>query len=180
MARQREFNEEKVLDALRDVFWENGYEGTSYSDIMTATGLQKGSLYAAFGNKRALYQKALSRYDDIEVSDAVHMLHNDNLTPSMRIEIMMTGPVDAAQTKEGRWGCLLCNAAVDQAPIDEETENSVKASMDRLKSALIYAIKDETKADHILAAYFGARVMVKAGFGKDRMKNIRTQILAMI
>ena len=92
----------------------------------------------------------------------------------------MTGPADAAQTKEGRWGCLLCNAAVDQAPIDMETENSVKASMDRLKAAIIYAVNDEVKADHILAAYFGARVMVKAGFGKERMKNIRSQILSMI
>ena len=62
MARQREFDEDKVLDALRDVFWEHGYDGTSYSNIMAATGLQKGSLYAAYGDKRALYQKALSRY----------------------------------------------------------------------------------------------------------------------
>lgn len=180
MARHREFDEDKVLDALKHVFWEHGYDGTSYTNIMEATGLQKGSLYAAFGDKRALYQKALARYDEKEVSDAVHMLRNDNLTPAIRIEIMMTGPVDAAQTKEGRWGCLLCNAAIDQAPIDIETENTVKGSMDRLKAALIYAIGDEEKADHILGAYFGARVLVKAGFEKERMKNIRSQILSMI
>ncbi len=180
MARHREFDENKVLDALRNVFWEHGYDGTSYSDIMKATGLQKGSLYAAFGDKRALYQKALARYDEKEVSDAVHMLRNDALSPEIRIEILMTGPIDAAQTKEGRWGCLLCNAAIDQAPIDQETENSVKGSMERIKAALTYAIDDEVKADHILAAYFGARVMVKAGFKKERIKNIRSQILSMI
>lgn len=180
MARHREFNEDEVLDNLRDVFWEHGYDGASYSVIMKATGLRKGSLYAAFGDKRALYQKALARYDEKEVSDAVHMLRNEKLTKSLRIEILMTGPVDAAQTKQGRWGCLLCNAAVDQAPIDEETENTVKKSMDRLKAALFYLLNDDAKTDHVLATYFGARVMVKAGFGKEKMKNIRGQILATI
>jgi len=46
MGRPREFNDDDVLNALRDVFWEHGYEGTSYADIMAATDLKKGSLYA--------------------------------------------------------------------------------------------------------------------------------------
>ena len=140
MARRREFDEDEVLDALKNVFWEHGYEGTSYSDIMKATGLKKGSLYAAFGDKRALYQKALNRYNDKDISLAVAMLHKDTLTPAMRIEILMTGPVDASQTKQGRWGCLLCNAAIDQAPSDKQTEETVKASLNRLKAAIIHTI----------------------------------------
>ena len=68
MARKREFDEEEVLEALCDVFWEHGYDGTSYSQIMAATGLQKGSLYAAFGDKKALYLKAIGRYDQQAVT----------------------------------------------------------------------------------------------------------------
>ena len=134
MARHREFDEDKVLDALRDVFWEHGFEGTSYTQIMKATGLKKGSLYAAFGDKRALYQKALHHYDQQDISSAVNMLRRDSLSPAMRIEILMTGPVDASQTKKGRWGCLLCNAAVDQAPSDKETETSVQASIELMSA----------------------------------------------
>ena len=180
MARRREFNEDKVLDALRDVFWEHGYEGTSYADIMAATGLQKGSLYSAFGDKRALYQKALARYDAQIVSAGVKMLRNDTFSPKVRITNLMNGPVEAAGTREGRHGCLLCNAAIDQAPTDKETEDSITTSMTRLKDAINFAINDIGKAEHILAAYFGARVLVKAGMEKAMLETIRDQTLAML
>lgn len=180
MARQREFDEDKVLDALRDVFWEHGYEGTSYSNIMEATGLQKGSLYAAFGDKRALYQKAIARYDAQIVSAAVKMLRNEALSPKARIESLMNGPVEAAGTDEGRRGCLLCNAAVDQAPTDKATESSVMESMNRLKDAIAFAITNKEKAEHILASYFGARVLVKTGMDKQVLETIRDQTLAKI
>ena len=74
MARPREFDSDVVLTALRDVFWEHGYEGTSYANITAATGLQKGSLYAAYGDKRSLYLEAIGRYDQENVSDGVAML----------------------------------------------------------------------------------------------------------
>jgi len=180
MARRREFDEDKVLDALRDVFWEHGYDGTSYADIMAATGLQKGSLYSAFGDKRALYQKAIARYDTQIVSAGVKMLRDGNLSPKVRIENLMNGPVEAAGTREGRMGCLLCNAAIDQAPTDKETESSVTTSMTRLKDAIAFAINDEAKAEHILASYFGARVLVKAGMKKRTLEIVRDQVLAML
>ena len=177
MARQREFDEDKVLDALRDVFWEHGYEGTSYANIMTATGLQKGSLYSAFGDKRSLYQKAIARYDAQVVSGAVKMLRNETLSPRIRIENLMNGPVEAAGTREGRKGCLLCNAAIDQAATDKETETSVTSSINRLKDAITFAVNDAAKADHIMAAYFGARVLVKAGLEKEALESVRDQVL---
>jgi TetR/AcrR family transcriptional repressor of nem operon len=180
MARQREFDEDKVLDALRDVFWEHGYNGTSYANIMEATGLQKGSLYAAFGDKRALYQKAIARYDAQVVSAGVKMLRNEGLSVKVRIENLMNGPVEAAGTREGRHGCLLCNAAIDQAPTDKATEKSVKDSMTRLNDAIAFALGDQEKAKHILASYFGARVLVKAGMDKETLETVRDQTLAVI
>jgi len=180
MARQREFDEDKVLDALRDVFWEHGYEGTSYADIMSATGLKKGSLYAAFGDKRALYQKAIARYDAQVVSAGIKMLRNDSLSQKVRIENLMNGAVEAAGTREGRRGCLLCNAAIDQAPTDKDTEDAVTISMTRLKDAIGYAINDNAKAEHILASYFGARVLVKAGMDKAILENVRETTVSML
>ena len=180
MARQREFNEDKVLDALRDVFWEHGYNGTSYKDIMAATGLQKGSLYAAFGDKHSLYQRAIARYDTQIVSEGVKMLRDESLSPRLRIENLMNGPVEATGTREGRRGCLLCNAAIDQAATDKETETSVTASMTRIKDAISFAINDPAKAELILAAYFGARVFVKAGMSRETLEALREQTLSIL
>ena len=60
--RPRGFNQDKALNRAMDVFWQKGFEGASLSDLTTAMGIQPASLYKAFGNKRALFEKALARY----------------------------------------------------------------------------------------------------------------------
>ena len=62
MARPREFDEEEVLDRALDVFWRRGYGATSVEDLTAATGLGRGSLYAAFGDKETLFLTCLRRY----------------------------------------------------------------------------------------------------------------------
>ena len=183
MARPREFDNDKVLDALRDLFWEHGYEGTSYSQIMAATGLQKGSLYSAFGDKRALYLKALARYDAGNVSEGVAMLRNEGLSGADRINALMQGLVDAAETRTGRWGCLLCNAAIDQAPFNKPTEAAVLQSMNRIKEAIAIALEDTNAADKVelmWTLYFGGRIIIKSGARKDVLEAVKDQALALL
>jgi AcrR family transcriptional regulator len=183
MGRPREFDNDKVLEALQDVFLEHGYEGASYADIMDATGLKKGSLYAAFGNKRSLYLKALAQYDQGDVGAGVAMLRNEQLTGAERIAALMQSLVDAAETKRGRWGCLLCNAAVDQAPFDKPTEDLIVASMGRLKDAIAFAVKETRaagQAELIWMTYFGGRVIVKSGASKTTLKAIKQQVLDLL
>jgi len=62
MARPREFDTDAALDGAMQVFWRNGYAGTSVDDVAAALGIVKPSLYAAFGNKRELFERALDRY----------------------------------------------------------------------------------------------------------------------
>ena len=183
MGRPREFDNDEVLTALQDVFWEHGYEGTSYADIMAATGLKKGSLYAAFGDKRSLYLQALGQYDKDNVSGGVAMLRNESLTGEERISALMQSLVDAAETKRGRWGCLLCNAAVDQAPFDKPTEDIVQASMARMKEAIAAALKDTKAADMtelVWTTYFGGRVIIKSGGSKKTLGSIKAQLLSLL
>ena len=183
MARPREFDTDKVLDALQDVFWERGYEGTSYAHITAATGLRKGSLYSAFGDKRALYLEALAQYDSGNVSNGVAMLSNINQTGAERIDALMQSLVDAAETKRGRWGCLLCNAAVDQAPFDPDTEAAVLKSMTQMKLAIAKALentKASNKVEAVWTLYFGGRVMIKSGASKATLAAIKEQTLSLL
>ncbi|MDQ1500994.1 MAG: TetR/AcrR family transcriptional regulator, transcriptional repressor for nem operon, partial [Actinomycetota bacterium] len=62
MARPRGFDERQVLQAARDEFWSCGYAATSIDDVAAATGLGKGSLYGAFGDKHALFLRVFDDY----------------------------------------------------------------------------------------------------------------------
>jgi len=75
MARPRSFDPDETLDLARDVFWQKGFHGTSLDDITAATGIAKPSLYAAFGDKNALFLKVLDRYHARIVANAERIIN---------------------------------------------------------------------------------------------------------
>ena len=66
VGRPREFDEDTVLEAAMEAFWSKGYEATSLAELCTCMGLNKGSLYQAFGDKHTLFMRALKAYADRE------------------------------------------------------------------------------------------------------------------
>lgn len=62
MGRIREFDEDKVLDAAMQIFWEKGYEATSLSDLTSRMEIQRPSIYSTFGGKKELFEVALRKY----------------------------------------------------------------------------------------------------------------------
>jgi AcrR family transcriptional regulator len=107
--RPRSFDADEALDRALLVFWEKGYEGASLADLVEAMGINRPSLYAAFGNKEALFKKALDRYTS---GPASHVLRALDL-PAARaaIEAVLRGAVDLATDPKNPRGCLMVQGA---------------------------------------------------------------------
>lgn len=184
--RPREFDETTALQAIMSLFWSKGYEGTSLADIMTATGLNKGSLYAAFGDKRSMYLKAFAHYDREVVHAAAAALRQPG-DPGQRIYAFLSAPVDAlAQSKERR-GCFLCNASADQAGLDADTAKAVREGFNRLNAALVATLQDLSpkqgqdayarRARSLLAVYIGLQLMARSGLDPKQLTETRDDAL---
>ena len=121
--RPREFDIDDALDAAIEAFWARGYEATSMADLMDATGLAKGSLYKAFGDKHALYLAALERYMSQQFGAMQELLAQAN-SPSEAIRTWL-GMAPMWGTQGGcsiRRGCMALNSLVELAPHDEAVE----------------------------------------------------------
>lgn len=108
--RPRSFDKERALDAALRVFWEKGYDGASLSDLTAAMGINRPSLYAAFGDKEALFRQVLERYEQGPVAYIAEALGE----PSARrgVEKMLYGTVAALTRPHSPHGCLLVQGAL--------------------------------------------------------------------
>ena len=186
MARPREFDPDAALARAMDAFWATGYEGTSLADLVAATGLNKGSLYAAFGDKRRLYLAAIERYERDGIDRTVAALR-DAQDPRTAIAAVFDGVIAAVERRDRR-GCLLCNASVDRAPYDPSVERRVLSALARLQRALAGALRRadphaaaagiEARASHLLATYMGLRTMARAGVAAAELRAIAGYALA--
>ncbi|WP_406631294.1 TetR/AcrR family transcriptional regulator [Amycolatopsis sp. WGS_07] len=116
MARPRSFDEKQVLNAVRDQFWNAGYAATSLEDLMRVSGLGKGSLYAAFGDKHQLFLRALHSYTD----DSHAALRQALAEPPRALDalrLLIEAPVDPATPRRG---CLLANSTSELGNADPE------------------------------------------------------------
>lgn len=182
MARPKKFDEFTVKNALRDVFWERGYDGATYAHIMEATGLKKGSLYASFGDKSHLYGIALRHYDETNGHEAIRILSDNRLTIGVKLNALFGSVLSTVGTPKGLWGCFTCNAATDPGVNDAENKAIIQASVTKMLDAIHQALPEakKHKAEHIQAVYFGSRALVKAGADHDRVCNICDSLLADI
>lgn len=181
MGRPRGFDTDTALERIMSVFWAKGYEGASMADLVAATGLKKGSLYAAFGDKRAMYHQSLALYDRTRIDATVCRLSGEG-PPRARIEAFLQSALDDA----GSRGCFVCNASIDQASVDPASEKLVQASLGRLEAALVAAIAEDRdgsaaavrrRARHLMSVYFGLRVLARSGAAPAILKDAKRAAL---
>ncbi len=108
--RPRSFDADKALDRALQVFWRKGYEGTTLPDLTNAMGINRPSIYAAFGSKEALFHAILDRYTEGPASYVREALDK----PDARevVENLLRGAVDLLTCRRHPRGCLMVQGAL--------------------------------------------------------------------
>jgi TetR/AcrR family transcriptional repressor of nem operon len=133
MARPREFDADTVLASTTRVFWTKGFENTSLDDLCEATGLNRSSLYAAFGAKRDLYLSALARYEDGSAARIAAALRDRPVREGLKV--FLDALIDSIVAGPGRRGCFIGNCAAELARLDRGAAARVRRSLARLEAA---------------------------------------------
>ena len=142
MGRLQTFDSTTVVQSARDVFWDLGYDGASLADLEAATGVNRSSLYHAFGSKRGLFDAAVADYRDTVISPRLRGLQADG---AGRRELLayfdeLREAVAALPLDSPRRGCLLVNCATGLATHDEPARAVVEAYRTELAAALRNAL----------------------------------------
>lgn len=186
--RPREFDVEEALAAALRVFWTKGYEGASLSDLTEAMGITRPSLYAAFGNKEALFKQALDLYEREKLAYARSAL--DAPTARGVAQRMLDGTIENI-TSECR-GCLGVIASVScsnpDSPIGQvmrdRTQHVRTALVERLQKAIdegdfTTPVEAETMTRYLLAVMQGIAVQAGSGASRGELQEVAEATLAI-
>ena len=192
MARQKEFQPNEVVDAAVQVFWEKGYEATSIQDLVDAMGINRGSIYATFGDKAGLFDAVLDRYSD--ASPVRTLLANaDSDNPRHVIEKLFDGLVAQAVMADGRRGCLLTNTLTEMCSRDDklakklgsrllQVENTLTALITRgQQSGDIAAVREpHAMARFLVSTLQGFQAVAKLRPGEATLRDIADVALSTL
>jgi len=188
--RPREFDVDQALAAALRVFWSKGYEGASMADLTDAMGITKPSLYAAFGNKEALFNKALDLYQAEKLAYMGRALE----APTARgvAERLMRGALEMQTGTEGPCGCLSVISSVACGSEAESIREQVVARSAAAKKALLdrferAKIEGDLPADadpqglssYLTAVMQGMAVQAGAGASRAELERLVETSLAL-
>lgn len=192
MARLKEFDEQDALRAAMKLFWSKGYEGTTLTELLHATGLSKSSLYATFGNKRALFLKALSLYQQERMRALTNYLSAEE-TAFAALRCFFDMVLHHAGLEERPFGCMSCNEAVELGPHDAEVqalverdflamEDAFATAIDRGKKDKSITTQQETRslARFLVITHQGVQLMARSKAHPDQLKDALAVMLGTL
>lgn len=185
VGRNRGFDKEGALEKAMGVFWQNGYPGTSLTDLTNVMGINKSSLYAAFGNKEALFDQAIGFY--LNKHGVVHSaeLYKAEVSLKKRIRGYLLSIAQMLTSSETPKGCLICLATSEIAGdcLPKNSANNINQINQNTVSSLTEFFEGEqalgnvsdsippsTVANYFLILQFGLAVAARNGNGLDDLK----------
>lgn len=192
MARPREFDESAAIEAAMECFWRRGYEATSLRDLTASMGLAAPSLYNAFGDKQALFSRALDRYLERTTRDRLRRLEQ-SLAPKAALHRFFDEIVEHSINDRRRKGCFLVNSALEVAPHDAacraviaEQFAAIEAFFERCiagaqaDGTVSSAVDAGATARLLLGILLGVRVLARTRPQRDVLEGMVRPALALL
>ena len=192
MPWEKSFNLDDATDKAIEVFWKKGFEATSMADLTKAMNINKGSLYNAFGSKKALFDRALARYDQVNRARRLAELRGWS-DPYAAIVALFDGMIEAARDQPTSLGCFVINTAQDLPNQPPEVAEVVKSSLADIKEFFQdQIIKGQTDgqiasdadpaetAQGLLSLFIGMRVLSRGAGTIETLEAIKSSALRLI
>nr|WP_314580735.1 TetR/AcrR family transcriptional regulator [uncultured Pseudomonas sp.] len=192
MARPRGFDEASVLDSAIQCFWAKGFEATSMRDLIDCMGITGASLYNAFGDKRALYRKALAHYLESSFGERVTRLES-TMASRQAIEVFFAEIIDRSMSDPEHRGCMMVNSALEAAPHDADAQGIVDDFLTRAESffrrcveagqndgTISRAQPAEDLSRLLLGVLLGVRVLARARPQRALLESVIRPVLALL
>ena len=166
MSGAKNYKREDLLDRAIELFRRQGYSATSTAELVEELGVNRKSMYAEFGSKQDLFEAALARYSEINLSRVLAPIE----APGADADAIRAAFRGYASASEGRFvglGCLMANTAVERAALDPGSARFVDAYLERLTVGFRRALETARKRGSVragadlddLAAFFAMSVI---------------------
>lgn len=192
MPWEKTFDLDEATDKAISIFWQKGYEATSISDLVEGMEINKGSLYNAFGSKKALFDRALLRYDQKNRQKFLRELEAMD-DPVLAIAALFDGLIAETGSNVENSGCLLVNTAMEYPNQSADVQNMVTGALHEfegffkrliLKGQKQGSIQADTDVDaaskSMLALVVGLRVLARGTYDAKALAALKTGALKLI
>ncbi|CAN5321320.1 TetR/AcrR family transcriptional regulator [soil metagenome] len=193
MARPREFDQAEVAQAIRRQFVATGFASTSISHLTMATGLGKGSLYGAFGDKEQMFRRTFDAYCEEVFDDILEQLDGPDETALARLSAYADIIVTDSSAEKNPHGCFLAKTTAELAAIDPEIAQRALDTFRALDEQIAESIVQAQRAGDIdatadprslallfLAAMRGIESMGKSGMTREELQSIATAAIGAL
>lgn len=192
MPWEKQFNIDETLTRAMQAFWARGYEATSMQDLVDVTGVNRASLYATYGDKRALFLSAFRKYDE-EVRQRTLNELSQNMAPADAIRAIFDKFIGQTCLPDGNWGCFMVNTTLELAAHDPEIARIVNRAQDGIEAFFLAVIRKgqdcgdfDPRGDapglarQALAAFLGFLVMIRSRPDAAYLHAVRDGVLASL
>ena len=191
MARLIEFDRDKALESAMLLFWRQGYNATSLSQLLEAMAISRSSFYAAFTDKRSVYIEALTLFS--QRTNSVLLSVADDRNPGNAIKNFFEHTLFSVPERRMRRGCMMVNTVLELADVDQglsilasqkldEIERAFEVCFERALESGTFSSQQTAKelAQFVMTINQGLRVSSRKDISKKDLQNILTTTTAVL